>query len=91
MIATFAILLGVYLLVAAWAWWFVISTPKIGTRGRPRTMAETMEIARRDGAALSMLALAWLPMLVFVGFRNMIEARKGRIAMRNRATRGPKP
>ena len=53
-----------YLGVAAYAWWFVISTPKIGTRGRPLTFGETMEVARREGATLAVMALAWFPLAI---------------------------
>lgn len=53
-----------YLGVAAYAWWFVISTPKIGTRGRTRTFGETMEVARREGPTLAVMALAWFPIAI---------------------------
>jgi hypothetical protein len=69
--------LGVaYLGVAAYAWWFVISTPKIGTRGRPLTFAEKAATARREGWTLGLLALAWFPIAAFAMIRLVKDANK---------------
>jgi len=64
-----AILAGMgiaYLAVAAYVWWFLVSTPKIGTRGRPRTYSESMATARREGIKLAIVALIWFPLAIFL-------------------------
>jgi hypothetical protein len=71
---------AVYLLIAGYLWWFVVSVPKVSIRGRPQTFSESIRIARREGWGLALLALGWLPLLLLVIVNNVNEIRRDRIA-----------
>lgn len=57
------IILACYLAVAAYAWWFAISTSKVGMRPSRRQIIET---ARREGLSLMVLAILWFPIIAYV-------------------------
>lgn len=76
-IATIALVL--YLAVAAWSYWFLVSTSKVGMRPTRSDIVATMH---REGWILALMSIGWLPILV-VGFAtSVIRARRERRDLR---------
>jgi hypothetical protein len=58
------VIAALYVASAAYAYWFLVSTSKVGMRP---TRSDIIETVRREGWTLVLMCLGWLPILV-VGF-----------------------
>lgn len=67
------VLAGLYLTVAAFGYWVMVSASKVGIRQTWGDVARTM---RREGLGLTVLSLAWLPLLVLAWVRATAERRR---------------
>ena len=66
------VLAGLYLTVAAFGYWVMVSASKVGIRQTWGDVARTM---RREGVELALLSLAWLPLIVSAWIRATMERR----------------
>lgn len=66
-------ILALYLTSAAWTYWFVVSTSKVGMKPTRREIVDTM---RREGWTLALMSLGWLPILIIGLVTSGIRARR---------------
>jgi len=70
-------ILAAYLSIAAYVYWFILGTSKVGIRVTRQDMLDT---ARREGMGLVLIALAWFPMAMML----IVRIVQGAIVDRDR-------